>query len=150
MKQKVIVKSPKEMKAFAAKFAKTLKGGEVLALTGELGAGKTTFVQGLAKALGVKAVVQSPTFLLIKCYPVELKAVSCKLKALCHIDAYRIKTPRELMMIGALEKIADPQTVTAIEWADRVKAVVPKNAVKISFTHGKKDNERIVLITGNS
>ena len=69
MKQ-IVVKSLKEMHALAVKVAKTLKGGEVLALTGDLGAGKTAFVKGLARALGVKAVVQSPTFLLMKCYPI--------------------------------------------------------------------------------
>jgi len=160
--KRIVIKSLKEMREFAAKFAKTLKGGEVLALTGELGAGKTSFVQGLAKALGIKAVVQSPTFLLMKCYRVKglrphaagpVKRVVhgplSMVHTLCHIDAYRIKTPRELMHIGASEKIGDPQTVTAIEWADRVKAVIPKNAITISFAHGKKNNERVVFITRN-
>lgn len=128
------------MNAFAAKFAKTLKGGEVLALVGDLGAGKTLFVKALAKALGVKAVVQSPTFLLMKCYPIK------KIQELCHIDAYRIKSSKELLNIGAGEKIGNPETVTAIEWADRVRGVLPKNSVLIRFAHGKKSNERIVSV----
>ena len=155
MKKKIILKSLKEMNAFAAKYAKTLKGGEVLALTGELGSGKTAFVKGLAKALGIKHVVQSPTFLLMKCYPV-LQATShnsdvrsesdmtSDLQAFCHVDAYRIKNERELINIGLGEKLEDPSVVTAIEWADLVKKIIPKRAVWINFSHGENPSERVV------
>jgi tRNA threonylcarbamoyladenosine biosynthesis protein TsaE len=143
MKKKVIIKSPKEMNAFAAKLAKTLKGGEILALTGELGSGKTAFTKGLAKALGIKHVVQSPTFLLMKCYPV-LQATSYNLQALCHVDAYRIKSERELINIGLGEILEDRSVVTVVEWADLVKKIIPKRAVWMNFSHGKKSSERIV------
>ena len=136
------------MNSFALAVARTLRGGETLALTGELGAGKTAFVKGLAKALGIKQAVQSPTFLLMKCYPVGMIHGSWSmLRSLCHVDAYRIKNERELLTIGLGEKIGDQQTVTAIEWADIVPELIPKNAIKIKIEHGSKENERIVSVT---
>jgi len=148
------------MNSFALAVARTLHGGETLALTGELGAGKTAFVKGLAKALGIKQVVQSPTFLLMKCYPVGKNQEPHYAKAsrgrprtnfqtLCHVDAYRIKNERELLAIGLGEKIGDPQTVTVIEWADLVPELIPKNAIKIKFEHGRNNTERIVTVTNN-
>ena len=132
------------MQVFARKFAKTLKGGEVLALTGELGSGKTAFVKGLAKALGVKHVVQSPTFLLMKCYPIKVvHRSSFIVHSLCHVDAYRVKGERELINIGLGETLEDPSVVTAIEWADLVKKIIPKRAVWMKFSHGKNPSERI-------
>ena len=149
------------MEKFAAAVAKNLRGGEVLALTGELGAGKTAFVKGLAKALGISAVVQSPTFLLMKCYRVNPDASSGHaaspiqgfvhrpssiVHSLCHVDAYRIKDERELMNIGLQEHLADPATVTAIEWADRVVGLIPDDAIWIKFEHGSDSMERIAVL----
>ena len=137
------------MNSFALAVARTLHGGETLALTGELGAGKTAFVKGLAKALGIKQVVQSPTFLLMKCYPIVPRATCHALRAICHVDAYRIKNERDLLAIGLGEKVGDPGTVTAIEWADLVPELIPKNAIKIKFEHGRNNTERIVTVTNN-
>ena len=107
MKKNISIKSIREMNSFALAVARTLKGGETLALTGELGAGKTAFVKGLAKALGIKQAVQSPTFLLMKCYPVGMIHGSWSmLRSLCHVDAYRIKNERELLTIGLGRKSA--------------------------------------------
>jgi tRNA threonylcarbamoyladenosine biosynthesis protein TsaE len=150
MKKNFTIKSLKEMNAFAESVARTLKGGQFLALTGELGAGKTAFVKGLAKALGIKQVVQSPTFLLMKCYPVRMvHGPRSMLHSLCHVDAYRIKNERELLAIGLGEKISDENTVTVVEWADLVPELIPKNAIKIKFEHGANDKERIVTITSH-
>ena len=149
MKKNITIKSIREMNSFALAVSRTLHGGETIALTGELGAGKTAFVKGLAKALGIKQLVQSPTFLLIKCYPVAPRAASDALLALCHVDAYRIKNERELLAIGLGEKLGDPQTVTAIEWADLVPELIPKNAIKIKFEHGRNEKERIITLTNN-
>ena len=147
MKKNLTIKSVREMNSFAFAVARSLKGGETLALTGELGAGKTAFVKGLAKALGIKQVVQSPTFLLMKCYPIgKNQEPRINFQALCHVDAYRIKNGRELLAIGLGEKISNPQTVTVIEWANLVPELIPKNAIKIKFEHGRNDTERIVSI----
>jgi len=136
------------MNSFALAVARTLRGGETLALTGELGSGKTAFVKGLAKALGIKQLVQSPTFLLMKCYPVGVvHRSSFIVRKLCHVDAYRIKAERELIAIGLGEKLGDPQTVTAIEWADLVPDLIPKDAIKIKLEHGRNKTERIITLT---
>jgi len=150
MRKNITIKSIREMNSFALAVARTLHGGETLALTGELGAGKTAFVKGLAKALGIKQVVQSPTFLLMKCYPVGVvHRSSFIVHTLCHVDAYRIKNERELLAIGLGEKLGDRQTVTAIEWADLVPELIPENAIKIKFEHGSKKTERIITINHN-
>lgn len=135
------------MNSFALAVARTLHGGETLALTGELGAGKTAFVKGLAKALGIEQIVQSPTFLLMKCYPVRPRATHRALRAICHVDAYRIKNERELLAIGLAEHLGDPQTATVIEWADLVPELIPANAIKIKFEHGSNGKERVVSIS---
>jgi tRNA threonylcarbamoyladenosine biosynthesis protein TsaE len=137
---KILIKSEKEMHAFAAQIAAALKGGEVLALYGNLGSGKTTFTKGLARALGVKAVVQSPTFLLMKCYPVRRR----KFNMLCHIDSYRVKLAAELRAVGVEEILGDPHAVTVIEWADRVSSLIPRNALRIRFGYGTMKSERTV------
>jgi tRNA threonylcarbamoyladenosine biosynthesis protein TsaE len=110
------------------KLTKSLKGGEVIALIGDLGAGKTVFTKGLASGLGIKQAVNSPTFVVMKIYK-SLKATSSKLKAitLVHIDAYRLKSGDELKGIGIEDYLNKPDTVTVIEWADRVKDTLPKN-----------------------
>jgi tRNA threonylcarbamoyladenosine biosynthesis protein TsaE len=140
---KNIVKSEKEMAEYAAKVAKTLQGGEVLALVGDLGAGKTAFTKGLAKAFGIQDVVASPTFLLLKCYQADSR-FRARVRAICHIDAYRIKKESELLNIGLSEHLADPRTVTVIEWADLVKGLIPPSAIWLEFAHSKNGNERIV------
>lgn len=139
---KYLSKSEKQTKKIAERLAKKLKGGEVIALTGNLGAGKTTFIQGLAKGLKIKKNVNSPTFVLMKIYPVEN---SCVLY-LCHIDAYRIKNPMELADIGALEYFRDKNTVSIIEWADKIKSILPKKNIEIIIKHAKKENERTIDI----
>ena len=92
-------RSPEESFSLGQKLAATLKGGEILAFFGDLGAGKTAFVQGLAVGLGVKKIVNSPTFTILKVYPVK----KGKIKQLCHIDAYRLSQGKELLDIGAGE-----------------------------------------------
>lgn len=121
--------SEKETFDFAKKFAKKLKGGEVLGLIGDLGAGKTVFAKGLAAGLGIKQKITSPTFVLMKVYPVNKKSI----KNLVHIDAYRLKSERDLEAIGATEYFSDPSSVVLIEWADRVKKILPKNNKEVKI-----------------
>lgn len=122
--------SDKDTKRFAKDFAKTLKGGEVLGLIGNLGAGKTTFTQGLAKAFGITYTVTSPTFVLMKVYPVKHHLI----KQLCHIDAYRITSHEDLVAIGAIDYIEAKDCITIIEWADKIESLLPTTAHVITFT----------------
>jgi len=140
---KKIFKNEKETLAFAEKFAKKLRGGEVIALIGELGAGKTVFTKGLAKGLKIKERVQSPTFLLMKIYNVKKQ----KIKFLCHVDAYRLRGAAGLMDIGLLDWLGRADTVTVIEWADKVTELFRGGRViKIKMELGKKEEERKVTI----
>ncbi|MCI0479547.1 tRNA (adenosine(37)-N6)-threonylcarbamoyltransferase complex ATPase subunit type 1 TsaE [Candidatus Uhrbacteria bacterium] len=98
--------------------ASDLKPGDILALSGPLGAGKTTFVQALATALGAVRRPQSPTFALMRSYPVKRG----KLARLLHVDAYRIAHPREILALDLDEELADGTTALAVEWPENVEA----------------------------
>ena len=131
--------SEKKTFHFAKKISKKLTGGEIFGLVGDLGAGKTVFSKGLAQGLGIKRNLTSPTFVLLKIYRV---AKHKKIKLFIHIDAYRIKSPRDLVAIGADEYFGLPDSVTVIEWADKVKKILPKTARLITITH--KNGSRII------
>lgn len=120
-----------ETKAVAAELALSLEGGEVITLSGDLGAGKTTFAQGLAEALGVKEVANSPTFAIMKVYQFKNKNIT----SLCHIDAYRLEKPEELINIGFDDYQGHPQVITIIEWPEKVPGAITKNAIKVTIGH---------------
>ena len=122
-------KSPKQTQKIAADLAKTLKGGEVIALFGDLGSGKTVFVQGLAKALGIKNRITSPTFVFIKSYSFNLNN---KLFTLYHLDLYRGQTLTDFDMLG-LSEFFSPDSIVVIEWAQKIKESLPKNRISIFF-----------------
>ncbi len=137
-----ISKSEKETENIGNKFAKQLKGGEVIGLIGELGTGKTVLVRSLAKALGIKKSITSPSFVLLKLYKIK----NSKIKNLVHVDAYRLKNEKDLIEIGILDWLNKKDTVVVIEWAEKVKKILPKKAIKVIIKFGKKENERIIKI----
>ena len=114
----------------------------VIALEGELGAGKTTFVQGLAKALKIKAKVKSPTFVLIKKYKVR---ASKEFQYLYHLDCYRLRDHHDLETLGIKAILNNPDNLVLIEWSDRVKKILPKKHIKIHIDH-ISDKERKITI----
>lgn len=125
-------------KKLAQKLAKTAQAGDVFGLIGELGAGKTTFTQFFAAALGVKSRVTSPTFTLVQSHKGSQFI-------LCHIDAYRTATITELGMAGLDDALADPSTITVIEWADRVATGLPPHTIWLHFI--RRGTKRTVHIT---
>jgi len=129
---KFLSTSEKQTFNFAKKISNNLTGGQVIGLIGNLGAGKTIFTKGLASGLNIKKNITSPTFVLMKVYPV---AKHRQIKFLVHIDAYRIKSTRDLIAIGASEYFNRPDTITIIEWADKIKKILPKKTkfIKISM-----------------
>lgn len=131
---KFLSKTENDTKLFAQEIAASLKAGDVLALDGELGSGKTTFTRFLAEALKVKDYVNSPTFVIMKVY----KAKSDKIKELVHIDAYRLTDQKDLVDIGAIEYFDSPQTVTVIEWAERINQILPPRTQYFKFEHAKE------------
>lgn len=150
----------------------------VVALTGNLGSGKTTFAQGFARALGVREKILSPTFVLMKVYPVREKhrlnlsneplagkmrvilrrhpaflsngvyplKKHKKFKHLIHLDCYRLDPPREVAHLGLKKIFEEEDAVILIEWADRIRKLVPRGALWIRFEHGKFPSERIIKI----
>ena len=140
---KIESKSAKETGFLAQELVKSFANKRkslVLALSGDLGTGKTTFTQSFAKALGVRKRILSPTFLIMKRFPLSKSSF----QNLYHVDAYRVRAS-DLKKLGA-EKIFKGQNIVLIEWADRVKEILPKGTVWIRFKHGKRENERQITI----
>ena len=140
--KKNITNSAEETKELAAKIVGQLKGGEVIGLVGELGAGKTVFVQGLAEGLGISEVVNSPTFVLMKTYEVESR--KSKVVSLIHVDVYRLSNSQELKEIGIEEYLGQKDTVVVIEWAEKVEDLLPEGSMMIHFDMGKGESQRVI------
>lgn len=140
--------SESETLAFGRKLGKKLlrtrrrRGAIVLTLTGELGTGKTTMIRGLARGFDIKEKITSPTFLLIRAYPLKNR------RTFYHIDCYRLARPRDLDHLGLRDLISHPDHIVAIEWAEKIKPILPKRALKISLRDGKTPRERIVTVRG--
>jgi tRNA threonylcarbamoyladenosine biosynthesis protein TsaE len=130
------------------------KGARVVALQGELGAGKTTFTKSFLKALGVTESVTSPTFILFRPYPLDTHHISRITKQesqytlAYHIDCYRLEDPKELLKLGLKEMLKNSKYIVLIEWAERVKKFLPKNIVWISIKHGVKKGSRTFTVKG--
>jgi tRNA threonylcarbamoyladenosine biosynthesis protein TsaE len=143
----ITTKNPKETQRVATLLASEVRGIEtthalVLALNGELGAGKSTFVQGFCRSLGIKDRITSPTFVLMKIY--QLSGTKQKFKHLVHVDCYRIERPDELVHLGLNEILADRDAIVLIEWANRIKSILPDDAIMLELGHGEKPNERTI------
>ncbi len=132
---KVEVKKPEEMQNIAREL---LKGGvgeaaTILGLSGDLGAGKTTFTQQLADLLGVKEDVTSPTFVIEKVYNLP-EPILYGFKKLIHIDAYRLDSGAELLSLGFKELLNTPENLIIIEWPERVADILPSSTKILKFT----------------
>lgn len=103
----------------------------VLALSGELGAGKTTFVQGIARALGVEESVTSPTFVIMKIYDL----IDQPFKRLVHMDAYRLKGKEHLRVLGWGALCADPGNLICIEWPEKIEGAIPADAIPVTLRY---------------
>lgn len=121
-----LVKTEEETLRLAAEYAQKLTGGEVVLLNGNLGTGKSVFVRGVARALGVRNRITSPTFVLLKVYPIKNE----KIKKLIHVDAYRV-SPEDLLAVGLSEYLNNPDTVVMIEWGEKLTKVLKKQKIKI-------------------
>lgn len=131
----------------AHEIARSLTGGDVIALEGELGAGKTTFVRGMARAFGIRARITSPTFLLMRCYALPRGKSRRGIRHLCHVDAYRVRSGKELRDIGLAEYLTAPDSLTVIEWPEHARDILPRRTIHIRFKYGKKQDERVIEVT---
>ena len=141
MKREYITSGLKQTQKIAKEFAKEIsknlpagKQGVVIGLKGELGGGKTTFTQTLAKALGVKEKILSPTFVIFK-----------KFGNFYHFDCYRIKDSKEILELGFKEIISNPKNIVVIEWADNIKKIMPPNTIWINFKLIDNTTRKIVI-----
>ena len=128
--------SPEQTRDVGERLAQTLGPSAVVALTGELGAGKTCFVQGLVRGLGATTRATSPTFVLVNEYRGRFP--------IHHVDAYRIGAPAEMVDIGLLDLI-DGDGVTVIEWADKILSLLPDRTIHVVID-GVGDEQRTITI----
>lgn len=137
----LITSSEVETLDLAQKIAQKLKPGSVLALSGELGAGKTTFTKGLVKSLGSSDRVLSPTFTILREYSTSSDIV------IQHFDLYRIEDPSQLRSISFSELVSDPSAISIIEWPEIVKPLLPTHTILLEF-RVIDDHKRNISITG--
>ncbi|MBI2623315.1 MAG: tRNA (adenosine(37)-N6)-threonylcarbamoyltransferase complex ATPase subunit type 1 TsaE [Candidatus Liptonbacteria bacterium] len=142
-----ISNSPRATEYFGVKAAKEaerkLKGRRhalVFALRGPLGGGKTTCARGIFKALGVRARAASPTFVLVRRFALPRR------RSLYHIDLYRLEGRRAAGALGIKKIFASPRHVAVVEWAQRASRLLPRDAVRISFRHGRGARERVIMV----
>jgi tRNA threonylcarbamoyladenosine biosynthesis protein TsaE len=135
---RLVSSSPAETRDVGERLGARLRPGDVVACIGELGAGKTCFIQGLARGLGVTGDVTSPTFVLVNEYRGRLPVH--------HLDAYRTESLTELADLG-IEEMLHGDGVTVIEWADKLRPLLPRDAIVVTIS-GLGDEPREILIDG--
>ena len=151
MKVRFLTKNPKQTKKIGKILAKEIlkihfeKQAFILGLEGDLGGGKTTFLQGFAKGLGIKQKVISPTFVIMKKFDIPHYTFN----NLYHLDCYRIEKPKELLSLGFKDIISYPTNIVAIEWVDKIKTLLPKNRLIIKFLFINDTTREIVLEYNN-
>ena len=132
--------STQETEQFGEEVAKSLRGGDVLAFTGSLGMGKTAFTRGLARGLGCRGRVTSPTFTIVNEYDGKTP--------LFHFDMYRLGSSDELFDIGWDDSLARGG-VCAVEWSERVSDALPDDTIYVDIARGEEDeNTRTITVTG--
>ena len=117
------------------------KGARVVALSGDLGSGKTTFVQGFMRGLGLRGA-KSPTFVIMRRSGLKKDTF----KNVFHLDAYRLKDEKALSVLGFADLTKEPENIIIVEWADIVRKALPRKSLKVAFKHGGKPNERLIKI----
>jgi tRNA threonylcarbamoyladenosine biosynthesis protein TsaE len=145
-----ITKSAKETQKIGRGLAQKIlenrqKEGEnkpiVLELIGDLGGGKTTFLQGFALGLGIKEKILSPTFVIMKSF----KSKKNNDFVFYHMDSYRLKNSKDALQVGLKDILRNPNTIIAIEWAEKIKPILPKNNIKINFIFLEKNKRKLLL-----
>jgi len=127
--------------------SKSQKSAKILGLEGDLGGGKTTFLQGFAKGLGIKQKILSPTFIIMR--RSRIQSPTSKYQNFYHIDCYRIKKPEEILDLRFKEIISNPNNIIAIEWIDKIKRIIPKKITWLTFKFINKNKRKIVIKNDN-
>ncbi len=146
MKKTIITNSSQETHKLGADFARNIKGIGVLALYGDLGSGKTTFIQGLAKGLGIQKNITSPTFIIMRSYNINLDHQSSIINNFYHIDLYRIKNEKDTQELGLIELMKDSQNLFAIEWPEKIEKLLPRITKRLYFKYIDEDVREIKIV----
>lgn len=133
--------SPKETQKVAQKLAKGLIPGDVVALYGNLGSGKTVFVQGLAKGLNIKRNITSPTFVFMRSYPFAHKRNQA---TFYHLDLYRGEDKSDFRSLG-LDEIFSPDSIVVLEWAEKIKNSLPKKRIDVTIENINEKTRKIKI-----
>ena len=139
MKKQYKTSSPEETKAVAAELAAQTRPGSVFALHGDLGAGKTVFAAGFARALGITEPVSSPTFTIVQEYPFEKGMFF-------HLDLYRIDNPDAALAFGIDEFLYAEDGISLIEWPERIHGLFPPHTVYVDIRRGESDGARVITV----
>jgi tRNA threonylcarbamoyladenosine biosynthesis protein TsaE len=141
--QTFVTNSFDQTQHIAEEFAKTLKGGTLCCLYGELGYGKTTFIQGLARGLGIEKKIISPTFIIMRSYTIS--GNESGINHFYHVDLYRINHEQEIIDLGLPDFIKDPQNVVAIEWPGKMGKLLPDKRIDIRLEYLDEDKRSITI-----
>lgn len=151
MKTTSITNSPSQTKKRGEMFAKKIlkrgaleKGALILGLEGDLGGGKTTFTQGFAKGLGIKEKILSPTFIILKKFPIQ----NSWFEHLYHIDCYRIENSKEILKLGFQKILSNPKNIIIIEWVGKIRKELPRDAPILRFEFQNQKKRKIILEGG--
>jgi len=154
MRREYLTVSPSQTKRLGESLAKKIlkislsKKAVIIGLEGDLGGGKTTFIQGFAKGLEIKQKILSPTFVILKKFQVSnwtLRGVGSKFQWFYHIDCYRVEKPKELLPLGFKKIISDPQNIVAIEWVEKVKKILSKKIILVKFKFVDRNKREISI-----
>lgn len=147
MPQVVITSSATETKKFAQSFAKKIikaprqQGAFAIGLCGELGSGKTCFAQGFVREFGIRERITSPTYVLMKRYPIA-KKLNLFFADIYHFDCYRLEKAKDILDLGFEDIVRNPKNIILIEWPEKIKSVLPKNKIFLKFLfidNGKRE-----------
>lgn len=133
-----LTKNSEETKKLGVDFAKKVHLGDVLTFYGNLGSGKTTFIQGLAQGLNIKRRIISPTFIIVRHYKLENASFY-------HIDLYRTQTRHDLLGLGIDQILIEDNNITAIEWSDKLNEFLPKKRIEFHFKYVDENTREIVI-----
>lgn len=162
MKKNYLTKSSSQTKNLGEIFSKRLVKEKIpghprdqaliIGLEGDLGGGKTTFLQGFARGLKIKEKILSPSFIILRKFQVpnyklqtNSKFQISKFQIFYHIDCYRIEKPKELLDLGFKEIISNPQNIVAVEWAEKIKKILPKKILWINFEFIDKTTRKLII-----
>lgn len=152
MKQIYLTKNPTQTKKVGIILAEKILGSYfhrkkavIFGLKGDLGGGKTTFLQGFARGLKIKSKILSPTFVLMKRFEIPFPKKQQKYGDFYHIDCYRTNSSKEISDLGFQEIISEPKNIIAIEWAEKISEILPENTIWIKFIVIDKNTRKILF-----